>query len=154
MVELSLCQRPGFVLFTDKAASAEGARNERFSPSKVCQRQTGSLSFRSVLTSPLVTYISQSSSTPSVYTAYRRSDLAQSLQNHMLWNGLMITSYLSTQPSQHWPQALTMLKLIYCTTNRKCSDIVAFINVFILFVEMILYFNQLILIIFVLELNL
>ena len=42
----SLCQRLGFVLFTDKAASlkressAKGARNERFSVSKVCQRQT------------------------------------------------------------------------------------------------------------------
>ena len=42
----SLCQRLGFVLFTDKAASAkcessaEGARNERFSASKVCRRQT------------------------------------------------------------------------------------------------------------------
>ena len=36
----SLCQRLGFVSFTDKAASAEGARNERFSASKVCRRQT------------------------------------------------------------------------------------------------------------------
>ena len=32
----SLCQRLGFVLFTDKAASAEGVRNEHFSVSKVC----------------------------------------------------------------------------------------------------------------------
>ena len=34
---INLCQRYGFVLFTDKAASAEGARNERFSASKVCR---------------------------------------------------------------------------------------------------------------------
>ena len=45
-VLISLCQRLGFVLFTDKAASAkrepsaEGVRNERSSTSKVCRRQS------------------------------------------------------------------------------------------------------------------
>ena len=46
MTLVSLCQRLGFVLFTHKAASAkressaEGVRNEHFSASNVCRRQT------------------------------------------------------------------------------------------------------------------
>ena len=44
----SLCQRFGFVLFTDKAASAKressaaGTRNKRFRASKVCRIHFGS----------------------------------------------------------------------------------------------------------------
>ena len=66
---LSFVKDSVFVLFTDKAesakreSSAEGARNERFSASKVCRRQTESLSFRGLLASPLVTHILKSSST-------------------------------------------------------------------------------------------